>query len=739
MRTIIKQILVGMAFLLSFLPIVAQNSTNVQVKSFPSVISSTTALEPGKYVVSGNNVVKKDVTLIINAGTELVFTENASIQVLGGLKIAGASNNFVKISSIDDSKPGFGFEIKYESNSDINVQYAEFTSLKKSLKFDKFWLRNSVNIENSMFHDLNAEVYLEILEMDKILVENKVVVNIKNNTFGNNSSSLMIADAAWTLLEYNIENNVFSRSEFIGKEQNGIFTTPLYLVYNEDDDQYKQPTIKNNSISYNYVGLLGIDTVDFIPVYITAVGSSDKIDISNNYYGPDAEKYIELNSEQIKSLQRAPFIVFYDLLEKPDNTLNGHIYQIGVNGVRVDNPSYDLRIDQFTELIELIANKPIKPTESFEVNYIYIHDDTIRRYGIKNRIEFEDNSQRVKVFIEDKIVKQYEHGYIEIKGLQDNNGFLVPAVNIGLKNYLNKNREFLVSIDDYQKIPRRDLSSNDINIDYTATNNIDTGKNDEPKGFDSLEVIRKEKYWDLGLFTGSTIYFGDLAYTAVGFYIPNARPNVGLRFGYNISERWRIELAQNNLRIAGDDRRESDLGKNRGPNFERGLHFRTTIYDIGLLCEFRLLKYKRLTSYVPSFTFGVSGFYFNPQSNVGNKWYNLRPVGTEGQTLNGATEAYSKYAYSIPMGIKISRHLKQNWIISGSYTYHKLFMDYLDDVSTGEFPDADALKAVNPDLGDIAVQLSNPNGISGRRSFSDVNDGFSYFGITITRKLRMGF
>jgi hypothetical protein len=113
----------------------------------------------------------------------------------------------------------------------------------------------------------------------------------------------------------------------------------------------------------------------------------------------------------------------------------------------------------------------------------------------------------------------------------------------------------------------------------------------------------------------------------------------------------------------------------------------------------------------------------------------LRPIGTEGQTLNGSQNAYSKFAVSIPVGMKMERHVNQNLIIGFAWTYHKLFTDYLDDLSIGRYPDPESLKAANPDIGDVAVHLSNPNKQSGRRSTSADNDGFGYFGITATWKL----
>jgi len=47
--------------------------------------------------------------------------------------------------------------------------------------------------------------------------------------------------------------------------------------------------------------------------------------------------------------------------------------------------------------------------------------------------------------------------------------------------------------------------------------------------------------------------------------------------------------------------------------------------------------------------------------------------------------------FGIPFGASIKRHITQKTIVSLSYTYNKIFTDYLDDVSTDLYPDGDAL------------------------------------------------
>jgi hypothetical protein len=52
------------------------------------------------------------------------------------------------------------------------------------------------------------------------------------------------------------------------------------------------------------------------------------------------------------------------------------------------------------------------------------------------------------------------------------------------------------------------------------------------------------------------------------------------------------------------------------------------------------------------------------------------------------------------------------------------------------YPDGDSLAQANPQLaGQVAPTLSNPGNQVGKRSYSDTNDGYGYWGLTFTFKI----
>ena len=59
-----------------------------------------------------------------------------------------------------------------------------------------------------------------------------------------------------------------------------------------------------------------------------------------------------------------------------------------------------------------------------------------------------------------------------------------------------------------------------------------------------------------------------------------------------------------------------------------------------------------------------------------------------------------------------------------------------DDVGADLYPDGDSLAQANPQLaGQVAPTLSNPGNQVGKRSYSDTNDGYGYWGLTFTFKI----
>lgn len=209
------------------------------------------------------------------------------------------------------------------------------------------------------------------------------------------------------------------------------------------------------------------------------------------------------------------------------------------------------------------------------------------------------------------------------------------------------------------------------------------------------------------------------------------KPYIKAGINYRLSSRMEISFAYLYGNIGGAD----SLAKERD-NIKRNQSFRSTIHELSAQVEYHLLSVYR-KQYLNPFVFAGAGvFRFNPQAELNGKWYDLRPLGTEGQFIAGGghPKPYKLMQIDFPLGVGIYFQLHKNWRLRFDYTYHITRTDYLDDVSKA-YPDMDELAATLN--GDLAVQLSNRRleGFTpppGRpRGNPKVNDSFTTFGFLL--------
>ena len=249
----------------------------------------------------------------------------------------------------------------------------------------------------------------------------------------------------------------------------------------------------------------------------------------------------------------------------------------------------------------------------------------------------------------------------------------------------------------------------------------------------SAEAQQFKPNTEVGILLGTSYYLGDLNTTHFNQPLPAA----GLIIRKNIDKRFAYKAEVMYLNIQSDERYSEDtIAKNRG------LHFKSPIYELSGQVEFNFLPYQPgnpLYTWTPYVYSGISIFHFNPQAeNKNGEWVNLQELGTEGQgtTLFPEKEKYSLIQYSIAMGGGFKIAVNPSFNIILEYGVRKTFTDYLDDVSTTFVGGVG-----NPyplDMSQEALEMSDPTGtnIAGdQRGDPDKKDWYSFVGITLSFKL----
>ena len=226
---------------------------------------------------------------------------------------------------------------------------------------------------------------------------------------------------------------------------------------------------------------------------------------------------------------------------------------------------------------------------------------------------------------------------------------------------------------------------------------------------------------EVGFFLGAANYQGDLHPT--NFVFGETKIAYGGFVQYPVKEYLYLKASVNKGSISGSD-------QNSSPNsgrLNRNLSFRSDILDFGIQAAFHpfplIFGEQKLIS--PYITTGINGFTFNPQGFYIDRFYDLEPLGTEGQYLEGSgVSPYKTFQISIPMGIGLDVRVSDYNTVGLEFSMRKTFTDHLDDVS-GNYPDLNALGEINPLAATLSFRELDDNGDPSSREQSGQQRGIA--------------
>jgi hypothetical protein len=209
----------------------------------------------------------------------------------------------------------------------------------------------------------------------------------------------------------------------------------------------------------------------------------------------------------------------------------------------------------------------------------------------------------------------------------------------------------------------------------------------------------RKKLYGIGLSYGFTNYLGDLD---DNFTFRFTEFGVGAHVQYTLLDRLHLRGS-----IYHGYMEAADKDAQFTTNYKRNLSFRSNVTEVSVQGVIRFLKspkgYPKRKLLNPYAFAGIAYFHFNPQAELNGVWYDLQPLGTEGQQLGGGyPEPYKLWQFSIPFGGGLFIRLSPSFDLAFELGLRKTFTDYLDDVSTN-YPDLTKLRI---EEGDAAYYLS---------------------------------
>jgi Domain of unknown function (DUF6089) len=208
--------------------------------------------------------------------------------------------------------------------------------------------------------------------------------------------------------------------------------------------------------------------------------------------------------------------------------------------------------------------------------------------------------------------------------------------------------------------------------------------------------------WSGEIIVGVSGYNGDLTNKLID--IKTWHPAIGLNVRYSINDLIAVRFGLMQAKVSGNDQ------DNSAPDFKnRNLNFQSNISE-GTLCgEFNLLS-PETYSFYPYVFGGIGFFHFNPYSFDNNNYKTyLRPLSTEGEGLPEypGRKNYSLTQFCIPFGVGVKKKINSDLDIGFELEFHKLFTDYLDDVSKSYIDYNILLKEKGPEAVQMAYRQLN--------------------------------
>lgn len=206
-------------------------------------------------------------------------------------------------------------------------------------------------------------------------------------------------------------------------------------------------------------------------------------------------------------------------------------------------------------------------------------------------------------------------------------------------------------------------------------------------------IRSRNRNFIIGAGTGAAFYFGDLAKNGD---FSNIKPNLALSARYNFYDRYSVETQLTWFMLSGRDSKD--------PVKEwRNLSFSSHNFELNVVGHVSLfpeaIRFYQRPFANPYAYAGVGLLQFNPYAKLDGDVHYLRGLETE-----GSENSYGVVTMVIPFGAGVKFRATPFLNINIDGGYRLTFTDYLDDVSSGHFPEPTSFD------NDVARRLSDRSG-----------------------------
>ena len=240
----------------------------------------------------------------------------------------------------------------------------------------------------------------------------------------------------------------------------------------------------------------------------------------------------------------------------------------------------------------------------------------------------------------------------------------------------------------------------------------------------------------MGLSFGTGYYLGEL--NPNGHFKGRLQPGFGGFLRYNLTRQFGIRAALNQTRLRYHDADSDDPWI-----ANRNLHFRNAITEGSVVAEFNYSRYQigntkdRFTGYLFA---GLSLYSHMPEAEIDGIWYELQPLGTEGQGTTVGGGRYSTTGFAVPFGFGFKWNLGHFSALNIEWGMRRTWSDHLDDVA-GYYASLAVLEDESGPLSEMLSEerleiegtLEDPAGQM--RGYNGLDDRFAMVQVSLTFRI----
>ena len=253
----------------------------------------------------------------------------------------------------------------------------------------------------------------------------------------------------------------------------------------------------------------------------------------------------------------------------------------------------------------------------------------------------------------------------------------------------------------------------------------------------NLDAQRKfETSKTLGLSAGTGYYLGEM--NPNGHFKGRFQPGFGGFLRFNVNRRFGVKASLNRtvLLYYDEDSKDPWIAN-------RNLHFRNAITEGAVVAEFNYTRYQigntkdRFTGYLFA---GLSLYSHMPEAQIGDTWYELQPLGTEGQGSSTGEGRYATTGFAVPFGFGFKLNLGHFSALNFEWGMRRTWTDHLDDVA-GYYASTAVLE---DESGPLAEELSEErvlkegnidDPVGQMRGYNGRDDRFAVMNVSFTFRI----